>query len=119
MSTENFRELPDPEDFPLVDGNPSDEDVTLLRDATDEALTVESEVTAEDLSSDDLINNGALPEDLELDKSGIREVDADLADPSREDTIDERIRQEEPDVDEIAAAEDASLEAEALDDPLA
>lgn len=108
MSNDTFRALPDPEDFPLVEGAPTDEDVTLLREAASDGLTVESEVTAEDLSSDDLINNGLLPEDIEQDAVGVRETEADLLDPGHQDTIDERIRQEEPDFDEIAEAEDAS-----------
>lgn len=50
----------------------------------------------QDLSVDDLFQEGALPEDIEHGNMGRREYEADLIDPAHQDTIDERLRQEEP-----------------------
>lgn len=67
-----------------------------IRRAEDEISPTESAVTDQDLSTDDLFNNGALPEDLQHGNMGRREYEADLMDPTHEDTIDDRIRQEVP-----------------------
>ncbi|WP_203566492.1 hypothetical protein [Aestuariimicrobium ganziense] len=96
MSIEGHRDLPEPEDFPVREA-PDRDAVELVDQAEDELLTTQSDVTTEDLSTDDLIDNGALPEDLERSQFGAREAAQDMVDPSHDDTIDERVRQEEYD----------------------
>lgn len=115
MSNDQFNDLPDPSDKQIEraadDASadttstddvadptefPDEEEIELIEEAAGDLRTTESEVTEEDLSSADLIDDGALPEDLEQDNVGVREVEADLEDPARQDTIDARVRQEEP-----------------------
>lgn len=77
----------------------SREDAELLEQAEQQVNPTSSEVTTEDLSSDDLLANEVAPADLEQDRSGIRDFQADLAQPERRDSIEERLDQEEPDPD--------------------
>ena len=77
----------------------SREDAELLEQAEQQVNPTSSEVTTEDLSSDDLLANEVAPADLEQDRSGIRDFQADLAAPERRDSIEERLDQEEPDPD--------------------
>lgn len=108
MSNEQFDELAEPSDQQIEraveEPGPDDaaliytdrEAVDLVEIAEEENRGGESEVMEEDLSSDDRIQDGALPEDLEQSNIGQREFVEDQADPSRQATIDSRIRQEEP-----------------------
>lgn len=77
----------------------SREDAELLEQAEQQVNPTSSQVTTEDLSSDDLLANEVAPADLEQDRSGIRDFQADLAQPERRDSIEERLDQEEPDPD--------------------
>lgn len=104
MSTDpNDEQLVTHGDLPELDEqNPNDvlsdlghdEDGALFAAAAAE-LSGEDE-TADDLSTDDLIQDGTPIEALESSNRGRREYEADLADPGHEDTIEERMRQEEP-----------------------
>ena len=75
---------------------PDAEEVDYLETAEEELPQLGEDTGSSDLSVEDLIQDGALPEDLEHGNMGRREYEADLSDPAHEDTIDERIRQEEP-----------------------
>lgn len=77
----------------------SREDAELLEQAEQQVNPTSSQVTTEDLSSDDLLANEVAPADLEQDRSGIRDFQADLAQPERRDSIEERLDQEEADPD--------------------
>lgn len=77
----------------------SREDAELLEQAEQQVNPTSSQVTTEDLSSDDLLANEVAPADLEQDRSGIRDFQTDLAQPERRDSIEERLDQEEPDPD--------------------
>lgn len=108
MTDEQFQDLPEPDPaqieragakVPMSDPAASQADVeqAALVDAAEEEHRVQaSEVIREDLSSADRIHDGELPEDLEQSNIGHREFVEDQADPGRQDTIDSRIRQEEP-----------------------
>lgn len=84
------------EDVPYPTAESEAEAAELLEEAEDDARVVESEVTEEDMSSDDLIQDGLAPEAIEQDPAGIRATEDDLVSPGHEDTIDERVLQEEP-----------------------
>lgn len=94
MSNEQFDLPTDSElrDFDRVEVDQADRD---LLEAQIERLDADATRT-EDLSTTDLLNDGALPEDLEQSNIGRREAEADMMDPAHDDTIDERIRQEQP-----------------------
>ena len=77
----------------------SREDAELLEQAEQQVNPTSSEVTSEDLSSDDLLANEVAPADLEQDRSGLRDFQEDLVEPQHRDSIEERLRQEEPDPD--------------------
>lgn len=76
---------------------PSREDIELLQQAEEQVTPGYSEIAAEDLSTEDLVDDGVPVELLEQDPEGIEEFNRDLADPSHRDTIEERLAQEEPD----------------------
>ncbi len=116
MTSDSFNDLPGPKPSQIdperaaespvspqdVGGGPDfpDEEIEkLVEDATDELHATASVVTDEDLSTGDLLHNEVSPEDLERDPSGIRRFEADRAEPGQQDTIEDRIRQEEPEPD--------------------
>lgn len=73
------------------------EDEKLIEQAEQQVAPTASEVTTEDLSSSDLLANDVPIENIEQDPSGVLAFNDDLAEPAHEDTIEERILQEEPD----------------------
>lgn len=115
MTSESFDDLNDPnrdqianaaEDAPQdvsstqavpVPGEfPDREEAELVAEADAEMRPTSSEVTDEDLSTADLMDNDVPPEDLEHGNMGRHTYQADMAEPGEQDTIDSRIRQEEP-----------------------
>lgn len=96
MTNDAFNDLPDTDELPHVDELPAEDEIELIDQAEREADPVGDLPRDQDLSTDDLIQDGALPEDLEHGNMGRHEYEADFAEPGHEDTIDERIRQEIP-----------------------
>lgn len=97
--TDDAFDLPDADELAHVDEFPHEDETEIIEEANEELLASESEVTDEDLSSSDLIDEGVPPEDVEPDAIGRRELQDDLLEPAGEETIDERLRQEIPDPD--------------------
>lgn len=114
MTSDSFNDLPGPrppqieraddatddvvttDDVAVGSEFPDEESTRLVDEAADEVRATASEVTDEDLSSQDLLHNEVPPEDIEQDRAGVRDYQADMVEPGQDDTIDERIRQEEP-----------------------
>lgn len=94
--TDDPFDLPDADELAHVDEFPHDDETELIEQANEELLASESEVTDEDLSAADLLDDGVPPEDVEPDAIGRRELQEDLTEPAGEETIDERLQQEVP-----------------------
>lgn len=87
-------DLPESGDVDPLDDIDANTDEDLLEDAAD--TLIDEDVASEDLSANDLINDGVPIEDIEPANMGRRAMDNDFAHPQEEDTIDERMRQEIP-----------------------
>lgn len=76
--------------------NTTQDDLSLLEDPSLSQPVSESQVTDQDLSTEDLIDNGVPVESVEQDAAGVQELEHEIANPAHEETIDERIAQEVP-----------------------
>ena len=75
---------------------PDDEAVEIVQEAEEDSELAADTVAEQDLSVNDRIQDGAMPEDLERGNFGRNEMTAGLEDPSGEESIDDRVRQELP-----------------------
>lgn len=98
MTNDPF-DVPETDELAHADEFPHDDETELIEQANDELRASESEVTDEDLSASDLLDEGVAPEDVEPDAIGRSELQDDFREPAGEETIDDRIRQEVPDPD--------------------
>lgn len=98
MTSDAF-DLPDADELAHTDEFPHDDETDIVEQANEELRASESDVTDEDLSSADLIDDGMAQEDVEPDPIGRSELLDDLGEPAGDETIEERLRQEVPDPD--------------------